>query len=176
MLWLRIFGIAVKEVTLRGMCCPSFSSFLSYYYFYGLPILWIRLSFFWFRTFLILQVKLYYSTSPDASSLQWLPPEQTAEKKYPYLFSQCQAIHARYCDRAPTLPIHQIDRSSYLYKHGLDASSSSSSVLNHRNRSMFPCQDAPAVKVTYAAEVLVPAWATVLMSALQGETSVEASG
>jgi aminopeptidase N len=36
-----------------------------------------------------------YRTSPEASALQWLPPELTAGGQYPYLFSQCQAIHAR---------------------------------------------------------------------------------
>jgi len=41
------------------------------------------------------KVKIAYSTTQNCTALQWLNPGQTAGKRHPYLFSQCQAIHAR---------------------------------------------------------------------------------
>ncbi len=41
------------------------------------------------------EVRVRYTTSAEASALQWLSPEQTAGRVQPYLYSQCQAIHAR---------------------------------------------------------------------------------
>lgn len=38
---------------------------------------------------------LAFQTSPEARALQWLNASQTAGGSYPFLFSQCQAIHAR---------------------------------------------------------------------------------
>ncbi|KAJ2948302.1 hypothetical protein O0L34_g7539 [Tuta absoluta] len=72
-------------------------------------------------------IKVQYATDPSASALQWLEPSQTSGKQHPYLFSQCQPIHAR---------------------------------------SILPCQDTPAVKFTYDAEVTAPAPFSILMSAL----------
>ncbi len=40
-------------------------------------------------------VRIRYRTSPQASALQWLEPTQTGGGNQPFLFSQCQAIHAR---------------------------------------------------------------------------------
>ena len=41
------------------------------------------------------EVRIAYTTSPDASGLQWLSATQTADKKLPFLFSQSEATHAR---------------------------------------------------------------------------------
>lgn len=41
------------------------------------------------------KVTVYYETSPDAAALQWLAPSQTAGGKFPFLFTQSQAILCR---------------------------------------------------------------------------------
>lgn len=41
------------------------------------------------------QIVVHYETSPGASALQWLEPEQTGGGELPFLFSQGQAIHTR---------------------------------------------------------------------------------
>ncbi|TYZ68125.1 hypothetical protein PybrP1_011985 [[Pythium] brassicae (nom. inval.)] len=50
------------------------------------------------------KVKVAYATTAASSGLQWLPKELTADKTHPYLFTQCQAIHARSVVPAPDTP------------------------------------------------------------------------
>lgn len=70
---------------------------------------------------------VHFETSPTSTACQFLEPSQTAGGKHPYLFTQCQAIHAR---------------------------------------SLVPCQDSPAAKLSYTGAVTVPAALTALMSAV----------
>lgn len=61
------------------------------------------------------RVEIAYSTSSDASALQWLEPAQTRGRRHPYLFSQCQAIHAR-----SVVPLQDTPRVRVPYTATLD--------------------------------------------------------
>ncbi len=41
------------------------------------------------------KVRIRYETGPEATALQWVPADQTANKKLPFLFTQSQSIYAR---------------------------------------------------------------------------------
>lgn len=41
------------------------------------------------------KVNIYYNTTKESIALQWLKPEQTADKKKPFLFSQGESIWSR---------------------------------------------------------------------------------
>ncbi len=41
------------------------------------------------------QLRIDYQTSPEASGLQWLSKEITANKKFPFMFSQSETLHGR---------------------------------------------------------------------------------
>ena len=81
------------------------------------------------------KVAIEYATSPSAEALQWLSPEQTTDKKHPFLFTQSQAILAR---------------------------------------TWVPCQDTPAVRMTYSAKMKVPPALMAVMSASNPQVKNEA--
>ncbi len=41
------------------------------------------------------RVEIYYSTNPSSEAVQWLSPQQTADKSHPFLFTQGEAILTR---------------------------------------------------------------------------------
>src|SRR5690349_24580397 len=63
----------------------------------------------------VTQLTIHYATSAQASALGWLSPEQTAGKRQPYLFSQCQAIHAR-----SIVPLQDTPRRRVTFRASLD--------------------------------------------------------
>jgi len=77
-------------------------------------------------------VRLHYKTSPTASALQWLSPAQTAGGRAPFLFSQCQAIHAR-----SVVPLQDTPRLRIRYRAELTVPRALTAVMAaaHRGRS-----------------------------------------
>ncbi|TGZ83910.1 leukotriene A-4 hydrol [Ascodesmis nigricans] len=64
------------------------------------------------------EIKVEYSTTEQCTALQWMTPKQTTNGKAPYMFSQCQAIHARSllpCQDTPAVksPFTMSIRSKY---------------------------------------------------------------
>lgn len=58
---------------------------------------------------------IHYATSPAATALQWLAPAQTAGKEAPFVYTQCQAIHAR-----SVMPCQDTPRVRATYQAELD--------------------------------------------------------
>ncbi|XP_054743036.1 leukotriene A-4 hydrolase isoform X1 [Anastrepha obliqua] len=94
-----------------------------------------------------LLIHIDYETSNRASGLQWLTPEQTLGKQHPYLFSQCQAVHAR-----SVLPCQDTPAVKFTYeatvKHPTELTALMSALVEKKETGL----------TTFKQEVPIPAY------------------
>ncbi|OQR97392.1 leukotriene A4 hydrolase [Thraustotheca clavata] len=96
--------------------------------------------------------RVYYETTPESSAIQWLPKEQTADKEYPYLFTQCQAIHAR-----SLLPCQDCPMAKSVYKGTITVPSWAKCLMS-AVASAEPESDGEFTKFYYEQNVAVPSY------------------
>jgi aminopeptidase N len=85
-------------------------------------------------------VRIRYRTSPEASALQWLEPAQTAGGAAPFLFSQCQAIHAR-----SVVPLQDTPRLRITFTAELDVPGELVAVMAAADRGCVASADGRSV-------------------------------
>eukprot|EP00640_Fibrocapsa_japonica_P000892 CAMPEP_0113937178 /NCGR_PEP_ID=MMETSP1339-20121228/3858_1 /TAXON_ID=94617 /ORGANISM="Fibrocapsa japonica" /LENGTH=681 /DNA_ID=CAMNT_0000939853 /DNA_START=95 /DNA_END=2137 /DNA_ORIENTATION=+ /assembly_acc=CAM_ASM_000762 len=91
------------------------------------------------------QIKVFFSTTGGSASVQWLPPEQTAGGKRPYLFTQGQAINNR-----SLFPCQDCPAAKFTYEAVVKAPDWSTvlmSALSMAEPKAHPC--GPGEKVFY---------------------------
>lgn len=60
-------------------------------------------------------IQIYYNTTSEGQALQWLTPEQTSGKQYPYMYSQCEDINCRTMIPIQDTPAIKITYGSCVY-------------------------------------------------------------
>ncbi len=71
------------------------------------------------------RLAISWETSPEAVALQWLDPAQTAGGSHPFLYSQCQAIHAR-----TVMPVQDTPAIRLTYRAALTVPEALSAVMS----------------------------------------------
>jgi leukotriene-A4 hydrolase len=112
----------------------------------------------------VTSLNIYYSTSPGAAALQWLDPEQTAGKKFPFLFTQSQAILAR-----TWLPCQDSPGIRFTYNAKVKAPEGMLVLMSAEN----PTEKTPNAVYEFQMKQAVPAY---LMALSAGDLEFESVG
>ncbi|WHZ20093.1 MAG: Aminopeptidase N [Rhodanobacteraceae bacterium] len=110
------------------------------------------------------EVRIAYTTSPDASGLQWLTAAQTADKKLPFLFSQSEATHAR-----SWIPLQDSPAIRFTYKAHVTAPKDVRVVMSAPNDPKHPLDGSFDFEQTHP----IPSY---LMAIAAGDLGVRETG
>ena len=97
-------------------------------------------------------VRVKYTTSPSAGAIQWLPPAQTKGGKYPYLFTQCQAIHCR-----SMVPIQDSPSQKFTYSAEIDVAAPLVALMSAEQISSKPV-DGGLIQYSFNQKVPIPSY------------------
>lgn len=102
-------------------------------------------------------IRVNYSTSPNASAVQWLPKEQTAGKLHPYLFTQCQAIHAR-----SMFPCQDSPSNKTTYNGTITVPAPLTALMSAASTGSTPSKDGKTTTFTFHQKVPMPSYLVAL--------------
>ncbi len=110
-------------------------------------------------------VTIYYSTQPNSKALQWLAPQQTAGKKFPYLFTQGEAVLTR-----TWIPCQDTPQNRITYDATLQVPSNLLALMAADNN---PTEKNTEGKYAYTMDIPIP---TYLIALAVGDLEFQATG
>jgi len=100
-----------------------------------------------------LSVTIPYTIGEGSTAIQFLSPEQTAGKAHPYLFTQCQAIHAR-----SLLPCQDTPGARVTYTAKVTVPSSLTALMSALRDGSEPGSTAGTTVYKFNQPVLIPTY------------------
>ena len=112
-------------------------------------------------------IRVTYETLPDAMALSWLTPAQTAGKKLPYLFSQCESINCR-----TVAPLQDTPAVKTTYSATVTAKSEFNVMMSANMTDVTALNDTHT-KTSFKCDIPIP---TYLMAIVVGDIEYKSLG